>query len=150
MKFLATAELGRLCKWLRILGYDCEYVTETNLVALTIKSLQEDRIILTRNIRLGARAGYRVVHIKGDHVKDQLGQVVDVLKIEPRQEAMFTRCIICNLALDSIEKRETQGKVPSFVYETNDKFVKCGKCGRIYWQGTHWGNVREYLDGIHS
>ena len=150
MKFLATIELGRLCKWLRILGYDCEYFTENSLVSLTIKSLQEDRVILTRNVRLSTRAGYKAVHIKSDFVKEQLRQVLDDLRLGPDEETMFRRCTICNLLLGPIEKKEAKDKVPEFVYETNEDFVRCPECRRIYWHGTHWGNVREYLDGIRS
>ncbi len=150
MKFLATIELGRLGKWLRILGYDCAYSTETNSGSLAIKSLQEDRIILTRNVRLGARAGFKVMRIKSDFVKEQLSQVLNDLRLSVSEEAMFTRCVICNLPLEDIEKKEAKDKVPQYVYETNNDFVKCQKCGRIYWHGTHWGNVREYLDGIYS
>ncbi len=150
MRFLATTELGRLCNWLRILGYDCKYFTEDSLVSLTIKSLQEDRIILTRNVHLSARAGYKVVHIKSDFVKEQLKQVLEDLRLEPDETAMFTRCTICNLPLERIEKKEAKDKVPEFVYETNEDFVRCPECRRIYWHGTHWGNVREYLDEIRS
>lgn len=150
MRFLATIELGRLCKWLRILGYDCEYFKEDNPVSLTIKSLQEDRVILTRNVRLSARAGYKAVRIKSDFAKEQLKQVMDDLRLETDENAMFTRCTICNLLLEPIEKKEAKDKVPAFVYETNENFVRCPECLRIYWHGTHWGNVREYLDGIRS
>ena len=82
MKFLATAELGRLCKWLRILGYDCEYCAApsgNNLAYLKIRSLQEDRVILTRNIRLGKRSGYKVVRVESDFVEDQLRKLMEEL-----------------------------------------------------------------------
>lgn len=149
MKFLATKELGRLCKWLRILGYDCEYFTEDSLASLTIKSLQEDRVILTRNARLSEKAGFKVVHIKSDLVKEQLRQVLDKLKLKVSDEEMFTRCVICNVLLEGIKKEGIKDKVPPFVYETHEDFVRCARCGRVYWQGTHWGNVRKYVDGIY-
>jgi uncharacterized protein len=148
VKFLAAIELGRLCKWLRILGYDCEYFKENSLVSLTIKSLREERVILTRNARLSAGAGYRVARIKSDLVKEQLKQALDDLRLEPEAAAMFTRCVICNLSLDPIEKKEAKDRVPDFVYEANEVFMICPGCRRVYWHGTHWGNVREYLDGI--
>lgn len=149
MRFLATKELGRLSKWLRILGYDCEYFTEDNMVSLTIKSLQEDRVILTRNTRLSEKAGFRVMHIKSDLVKEQLRQVLDELKLKISDEEMFTRCVICNVLLGDIGKEKAKDKVPPFVYETHEDFVRCVKCGRVYWHGTHWGNVREYVNGIY-
>lgn len=149
MKFLTTKELGRLCKWLRIIGCDCEYFTEDNLVSLTIKSLQENRIILTRNVRLSQRAGFKVVHIKNDLVKEQLKQVLGELGLKIDEDNMFTRCIICNLMLEGIKKEEAESKVPPFVYKTNADFVKCPKCARVYWHGTHWGNAKEYVNEIY-
>lgn len=153
MKFLATAELGRLCKWLRILGYDCEYCAtpvESSSTSLKIRSLQEDRVILTRNARFGKRSGYKVVRVESDFVKDQLRGVLEDLKLKIDEDAMFTRCTLCNLTLEHIDKKDAEGKVPQFVYETKADFVKCAKCGRIYWHGSHWGNVKEYIDGIRS
>lgn len=122
---------------------------EDNLTSLTIKSLQEERIILTRKARLSERAGFKVVHIKGDLVKEQLRQVLNELRLKIADEDMFTRCVICNVLLEGVKKEEAKDKVPPFVYETHNDFVKCGRCGRVYWQGTHWGNVREYIDGIY-
>lgn len=153
MKFLATAELGRLCKWLRILGYDCEYCAtpvEESLTSLKIRSLQEDRVILTRNIRIGKRSGYKVVHVESDFVEDQIKGVLKDLNLKIEEDAMFTRCTLCNLMLERIDKKDAEGNVPKFVYETSADFVKCAKCGRIYWHGSHWGNVKEYIDGIRS
>jgi len=153
MKFLATAELGRLCKWLRIIGYDCEYCAtpvEESLTSLKIRSLQEDRVILTRNIRFGKRSGYKVVRVESDFVGDQIKGVLKDLSLKIDEDAMFTRCTLCNLILERIDKKDAEGKVPEFVYETNADFVKCAKCGRIYWHGSHWGNVKEYIDGIRS
>lgn len=149
MKFLTTKELGRLCKWLRILGYDCEYFTEDNLTSLTIKSLREDRIILTRNARLSERAGFKVLHVKSDLVKEQLKQVLEEFKLKIDRDEMFTRCTICNTLLEEIRKEEAEDKVPPFVYKTQEDFVRCSVCGRVYWQGTHWGNVTEYVNGIY-
>lgn len=149
MKFLTTKELGRLCKWLRILGCDCEYFTEDNLTSLTIKSLREDRIILTRNARLSERAGFKVLHVKSDLVKEQLKQVLEEFKLKIDRDEMFTRCTICNTLLEEIRKEEAEDKVPPFVYKTQEDFVRCSVCGRVYWHGTHWGNVTEYVNGIY-
>src|SRR3990167_2063250 len=107
MKFLATAELGRLCKLLRILGYDCEYCAapvEESLTSLKIRSLQEDRVVLTRNVRFGKRSGYKVVRVESDFVEDQLRGVLEDLKLKIDEDAMFTRCTLCNQVLEHIDK----------------------------------------------
>jgi uncharacterized protein with PIN domain len=61
---------------------------------------------------------------------------------------MFTRCILCNEPLTDIAKEKARGRIPEYVFKTQDKFVCCPKCSRIYWQGTHWGNVVDTLKEI--
>ena len=63
---------------------------------------------------------------------------------------MFSRCIICNVELEDIDKAKVKDKVPEYVFKTQGEFITCPKCQRIYWQGTHWGNVRRCLEEIES
>ncbi|MFZ5845151.1 MAG: Mut7-C RNAse domain-containing protein, partial [Patescibacteria group bacterium] len=59
---------------------------------------------------------------------------------------MFSRCTICNQELSSIDKTKIKEKVPVYVYNTQENFFICAVCNRIYWQGTHWGNVKKTLE----
>ena len=148
MKFLLTRELGRLAKWLRILGFDAEYFSANNFSSLIIQALRDERIILTRNHRLPEARGMRIILIQSETIKEQIAEVLKVLKIKPDSEAMFTRCILCNTELIDIEKEEVKDKVPEYVFKTQEDFITCPKCKRIYWQGTHWGNVIKTLEEI--
>lgn len=150
MQFIVTKELGRLAKWLRILGYDTTYFTLDNRSSLIIASLREDRIILTRDTRMGRYAGLKIVKLESDFVKEQLKQVLDELNLKPDEEDMFSRCTICNEILGCVEKSEAKGKVPEYVFETQGEFMRCPECLRFYWQGTHWGNVKNILKDIGS
>lgn len=150
MKFILTKELGRLAKWLRILGFDTEYFTESQESTFIIKALQEDRVILTRNVHLGQHAGIKMLQIKPDYVNEQLKQVMQELSLKPNKSLMFTRCILCNEALRAIEKEKVKDKVPEYVFKTQSDFVTCPKCQRIYWQGSHWGNINTILKEIGS
>jgi len=141
MKFLLTKELGRLAKWLRILGLDTTYSKEAKAATLIIEALREERIIITRNHRLPAGRGVRIVVIEQEKIKAQLAEILEALKIKPDPDQMFTRCILCNEELQAIEKEKVKDKVPEYVYKTQEEFITCPKCRRIYWQGTHWGNV---------
>lgn len=144
-KFILTKELGRLAKWLRIMGFDASYFKEENKSILIITSLQEERIILTRDSRLSRFSGIRMLRIKSDFVKEQIEQVIADLKLKPNENGMFTRCIVCNELLGDIEKQKIKNKIPEYVYKTQSTFVSCPACKRVYWQGTHWGNVRKFL-----
>lgn len=148
MKFILTKELGRLAKWLRILGFDAEYFTESQESALIIKALQEDRVILTRNLHLVRHAGIKMLHIKPDYVNEQLRQAVKELSLAPDKSLMFTRCILCNEILHTIEKEKVKDRVPEYIFKTQNDFVTCPKCLRAYWQGSHWGNVEKTLKEI--
>ena len=148
MKFILTKELGRLVKWLRILGYDTVYYSEDKPSSLIIQALRDNRIILTRNHRLPQPGGVKIVLIEKEKIQAQIAQVLERLKIKPSPEIMFSRCILCNVELKDIDKDKVKDKVPEYVFKTQTNFVTCPNCNRIYWQGTHWGNVKKTLDEI--
>lgn len=148
VKLLLTKELGRLAKWLRILGFDAEYLRESNPASLVIQALRQERIILTRNHRLPASRGIKIITLKTQKLKEQLVEALRELKTEPQADQMFSRCTICNQELVSIEKSKIKEKVPEYVYNTQENFFICPHCNRIYWRGTHWGNVSKTLEEI--
>ena len=148
VKLLLTRELGRLAKWLRIMGIDAENSCQRNNSSLVIQALREDRTIVTRNRRLPAARGIRIVVLKEELVKKQLQEISELLGIVPVCTGMFTRCTICNQELVSVAKDKIKEKVPEYVFQTQEKFFSCPKCARTYWQGTHWNNVQETLKMI--
>jgi uncharacterized protein with PIN domain len=149
MKFILTPELGRLAKWLRILGFDAAYFPQVNFAFLLVQALRDNRIILTRNSRFINKVRMtRFVHVNSDHPVEQLKQVCKELDIKPNEDAMFSRCIICNTQLRQVNKQEVQDRVPKYVFNTQDDFFACSCCQRVYWQGTHWGNVAQILGVI--
>ncbi|MCM8763051.1 MAG: Mut7-C RNAse domain-containing protein [Candidatus Omnitrophica bacterium] len=148
MKFILTQELGRLSKWLRILGYDSVYFTQENMGTLIVEALKDERIILTRHQKIPLGRGVKILNIKSDSVKEQLQQVLAELQLKLDEDILFSRCIICNTLLEEIEKEEIKDKVPEYVFKTQRNFTVCPKCQRIYWQGTHWGNVKKTLEEI--
>ncbi len=152
MKLILTKELGRLAKWLRILGVDAEYFSQDNLNSLIVEALRDERIILTRNQRLSKHAGMKIILVKAQKVKEQTAEILKALNIRVNKDIMFSRCVICNLALVPVDKEKIKDKVPEYVFKTQVHFTSCPKCRRIYWPGTHWGNVQktlEEINGIH-
>ena len=148
MKFLLTRELGKLARWLRILGFDAEYLREIRASSFIIKALQEDRIIISRNRKLPKARGVKIVFIDSEILNEQIKEVQQRLNIKYDSKQMFTRCIVCNEQLKAIEKELVRDKVPPLVFDEQTEFVICPKCQRVYWQGTHWGKVKETLEGI--
>lgn len=147
-KFIATVELGRLARWLRILGFDCIFFFREAKKDLVIESLREDRIILTRDSRLSRFSGVRMVHIESDFVEKQLIQVAKELRLKADRKNMFTRCVECNTPIIKEEKKKVKSKVPPYVYENQEEFMRCPNCDKIYWKGTHWNLANKFLDRI--
>ena len=150
MKFILTRELGRLAKWLRILGYDTIYHDKDDKARLVILSLRDSRIILTRDSKMSRFTGVRMLHIETDEVEKQLEQVVRYLKLRTDEAGTFLRCVDCNELLKDIEKKKVEDKVPPYVFKTQEEFKICPVCSKIFWKGTHWNLVKKFLEGISS
>jgi uncharacterized protein with PIN domain len=144
-KFLLTKEVGRLARWLRILGYDAVYFKEDNTSRALLLALREDRIIITRNKVFFDKVSLKSVYLKEERIQDQLKKVIKELNIEVDEDSMFTRCVVCNRQLSEIEKGRIKDRVPEYVFKTQDEFMECPECRRVYWPGSHWGNIRRYV-----
>ena len=143
VSFIADLNVGRLAKWLRVIGYDTVFIPELDDADLVLRAMEEQRVLLTKDARLMERrliatGKAKGLLVRGDKVQEQLRFVVERLELSPSGH-LFSRCIECNTPLE---------KVPPFVYQTQEEFALCVKCGKIYWQGTHWRNMRAELERI--
>ncbi len=146
VRFTADRNLGKLSKWLRILGYDTLYDRGNADGAFLRKAAEEGRIALTRRRDLARRTPPgRLVVVRADHVRRQLGEVIEALALEPDPGKRMTRCLRCNAPLESASREAVTGLVPAYVSETCTQFRLCRLCGRIFWPGTHPRHVEEYL-----
>ena len=144
-KFIATFELGRLVRWLRVLGFDTLYFLKGRKRDLVITSLREGRVILTREGSLSRYSGTRMIRIKDDLVENQLGQVLKAMRLKVNSDNIFTRCTICNSLINGIKKEDVARRVPPYVYKTQTNFRICPRCNKIYWKGTHLKLANEFL-----
>ena len=144
-KFIVTQELGKLAKWLRILGYDCVYYDKKAVSELIVQVLRDRSILLTRSETFTKYKGIQALIVKHDHVEQQVEQVVRELGLALDEENIFRRCVECNTLLEDIAKEGIKEKVPEYVFHTQEKFKKCPGCGKIFWKGTHWDMVGKWL-----
>jgi len=136
VRFAAEKTLGRLAKWLRILGFDTLY--EPDLPAGYFSGLEPDRTFLTRREPCRrSRTGNPYVVIQTDHYWDQLLEVIRAVGIRAESVRPFSRCIRCNSEIMPVNKADLQGKVPDYIWETRDVFKICRGCQRVYWSGSH-------------
>ncbi len=138
VKFLVTNECGRLARWLRLMGYDTVLVKESSLPALYRQAYAERRVVLTRNRRIRASCLFRVVHVTSPILDDQLRQLIQELGLAVDEKHLFTRCNLCNVPVEPIEKAQVKSRVPPHVFHNQRRFFTCPTCQRIYWAASHW------------
>ena len=140
MKFICDDNLGKLTKWLRTLGYDTLFFDPIEDGELVARALKEGRVVLSRDTHLSRfkfKLGENLLRIESDKPLEQLKQVFNQFKLKPNKELVFSRCSVCNEPLKKVQKEKIKDRLYHFVYETQENFVHCPKCDRIYWSATH-------------
>ena len=146
--FIADCMLGKLAKWLRVLGFDVLYASRAEDDELLRAARREGRILLTRDTGLAARArAVRCLLVESERWEDQVLQVLDVFDLRD-EAAPHTRCLACNLVLTHLAKERARNLVAPFVLEQGTAFSLCPGCGRVYWKGTHAADMDVRLERL--
>jgi len=148
MEFVVDSMLGDIARWLRMLGQDTLYSSRFEDWRILRIAEKEGRIIVTRDRGLFARAkkkGLRVVLIELGRIEEQIAEIALRTGIELSFDPNKTRCPYCNTRLVKLSKAEALSFLPAKVVSAYDEFWRCPKCGRIYWQGSHWKTINEVL-----
>src|ERR1051326_693790 len=111
MCFVADKMLGRLARWLRIMGQDVAYGPELSGAGLLRAARQQGRLILTRDRAVAKRNPPPYLMIRSDHFREQLKQVIEECGLDPIKDA-FTRCAECNTVLESVARSGSGREVP--------------------------------------
>jgi len=150
MKFFCDHMLGTLAKWLRIYGFDTLYANaDLDDIGILEIAKSENRVIITRDKNMIIRArrdNINNISILSTNINKQIKTVFQ--KIEYDKEKILSRCIICNLLVQNIDKKDVKEKVPNRVFENNNEFWICPKCKKIYWKGTHYENMVKKIKGL--
>lgn len=142
-RFLADRMVGKLARWLRLLGYDTAYLPQLSPEGVMREARRAGRIILTRDSRLlRCKDAPSLLFIESDLFREQLQQVVEALRLDPVRY-LLTRCAECNEQLQPIAKDEVRDHVPEYVWRTQEEFRCCPGCRRLYWGATHKERILE-------
>jgi len=145
--FAADRMLGRLAKWLRILGCDVIYGRHLSGHGLIRAARADGRMILTRDRSLARKQPPPFLFIDSNDYVEQLRQVIGACRLSPG-EGLFSRCLACNSQLEPRAKNSVEKLVPSYVFSTQERFSWCGRCQRLYWPGTHQQKMLDALARI--
>ena len=138
LRFAADCMLGRLARWLRILGHDVVYFRKIEDADLVELAGREGRILLTRDTRLvRRRAAREAVLIESPYLEQQLRQLARRDGAGLLAPGLCRRCLECNEPTLAVEKHAVKDRVPPYVFRTQSRFRECPACRRIYWSASH-------------
>ena len=146
-RFAVDRMLGRLARWLRVLGHDVAYGPHLRGRTLAACARREGRLLLTRDTRL-CRDPQLPPHVflTSDDFRAQLRQLAGAVPLGSRMA--FGRCLECNRVLEDVPREQVRERVPPFVWETAPRFLACRGCGRLYWPATHLEHMRRELTAL--
>ena len=147
LRFAVERTLGRLARWLRILGHDATYTRQLEGRALLRCGRQDRRVVLTRDRRLAREAAppERIL-VTSDHFREQLRQLAGEFPIMGGDH--FSRCVECNRPLEAVTAETVRALVPAYVRQTQSSFRRCPGCRRVYWPATHQQHVEQELAAL--
>jgi uncharacterized protein with PIN domain len=146
--FVLDTQLGRLARYLRLLGFDTLYRNDYSDDGIARLSSEQRRILLTRDRMLL----HRSIITRGYFVRatDPLEQVGEVLRrfdlyndIKP-----LKRCIRCNGVLADVDKQTVFDRLEPKTKRYYNDFRICRDCGQVYWEGSHFRKMIRLIDSF--
>ncbi|MFV8300982.1 Mut7-C RNAse domain-containing protein [Mycolicibacterium fortuitum] len=147
-RFVVDVNLGRLARLLRVLGFDVWWSSDADDQTLADISLDQQRILLTRDRGLLKRR--TITHglfVHSQHPEEQTLEVLRRLDLR-RQTKPFTRCVRCNGQLAAVAKERVIDQLEPLTRRYYDEFSRCPECGRIYWAGSHFDKLSRLVDRL--
>lgn len=147
-KFILDVHLGRLAKYLRLCGFDTCYNKLLDDNEIVERSLSEGRIILTRD--KGLLKNRKVTHgywVRSTNPKEQLTEVLNRFDLK-KNLVPFSRCMECNGIVNEVSKDEIDPLIPPKTRKYFTNFKRCSGCGKIYWEGSHFEKMKEFIVAI--
>lgn len=147
-RFAADAMLGRLARWLRLLGFDCVHHRDITDEEMARLGALDGRTILTRDRGLPEEWWLSDIYVV--HAEELTRQLVEVVKrfdLAPSFQVL-TRCSDCNRLLQRAPRSDVGGRVPPGILERHDVFRECRDCGRVFWEGSHAARIRTLAEKL--
>lgn len=144
-RFILDAHLGKLTRYLRMLGFDCMYSNDLGDEEIIERSSGENRIILTRDkLLLKSKKVTHGYYVRATARHEQLREVVRKFDLI-NQFRSFTRCMTCNEELVMKEKQEILDFIPPDIATLFDEFYFCPRCRKVFWKGSHFNRMEKYI-----
>ena len=149
LKFITDGMLGKLSRWLRMLGHDVNYFCSAEDKKLIEIAKKEKRILLTRDKELIQRAtglGVESVLVEATEEADKLAFLAKRFGFKLEIDLKRSRCPKCNAELKAAAKEMVAEEIPEATSRYYSEFWKCMGCSKVYWQGAHWKRIEKTLE----
>jgi uncharacterized protein len=147
-RFVLDIHLGKLANSLRMLGFDTLYRNDYGDEELANISATSGRILLTRDRGLLMRSlvtyGY---YVRSTNPPRQIIEVMQRFDLF-RSVMPFSRCLRCNGLLETVAKETIIDQLPESVRLTVNEFHRCSECCQIYWRGSHYEQMQQFIDRL--
>lgn len=140
--------LGKLTRWLRMLGHDVEYADSLADKTLIQKAKRTNRILLTRDLQLFQQAiaqGAEAFLIESTDEAENLASLAKRFSFKLEIDLKTSKCPKCNAQIRSVRKDSVISRIPETTSTYYDEFWECPNCNQIYWQGAHWKRIEKTL-----
>jgi len=148
LKFATDGMLGKLTRWLRMLGQDVVYTGSMDDKELIQKVKKEKRILLTRDLELYKQAigrGAEAFLVEGTTEAQRLANLAKRFRFELEIDVKASRCPKCNMRIKPVSKADVINKIPKTTSAYYDEFWECLGCQQVYWRGAHWKKIEKTL-----
>jgi hypothetical protein len=148
VNFIVDGMLGKLTRWLRMMGHDVKYSIKLDDAELLVIAKKENRVLLTRDLALYQQAvakGIDAYYAEGNTEPERLAELAQRYSITLAIDLEKSRCPRCNAKLNPVPKQEIGDKVEKNTFIYYDDFWLCPNCGHVYWQGAHWTKISATL-----
>jgi uncharacterized protein with PIN domain len=149
LRFIADGMLGKLTRWLRMLGHDVTYYRSLDDEKLVEVALSENRVLLTRDHKLYRQSvtqGVTAVLVEASDEAEKLADLAKRFNFKLEIDLSVSRCPKCNTTIKAIPKETVINQIPEATSIYYNNFWKCPRCGQVYWQGAHWKRITQTLE----
>ncbi|PTX18379.1 hypothetical protein C8N40_106179 [Pontibacter mucosus] len=147
-RFVLDVHLGTLAKSMRMLGLDTHYQTDLADAAIARIAVAEERVVLTRDVGLLKQKSITWGYwLRSQHTEEQLEEVIRRYSLQPSFRP-FARCLACNVPVQQVRKEEVLEQLPPKTKLYFEEFYRCPSCSRVYWKGSHYERMQEFVTRI--
>jgi uncharacterized protein len=145
MKFICDNTLGKLTKYLRVLGFDTISLNDLDMLN-RYKNQDDPPLLFTKRTKT---ISYQpAIFIQSNRIQEQIKEIEKIIKPYINDNDFMTRCIECNTLLESAVKADIEARVPEYIYHHHEEFKVCPSCKKVYWEGTHTEQMKKWTSNL--